>query len=250
MTIAVCYIVNNDLPMLRVVLPYERRWADSAVVIDLGSNDGTKEFCEKFLDEDDVYFRRESNTVPERGFSEARNLAFSLSNCDWLYHSGANCLMDGVTWQKVYAELECATADVVEIKTKHIDFTGYKPHELEKATALHAKGSPDEYHRCIVRRASNCRYKGFLHEELYAGEESTYGKVHRANLTRWHFEGSGNHELRVLRYSFMLSKAAADPELQKYTSPWWYTVHYPCHKDRLEAQAARYKELVASTGIQ
>lgn len=231
--------------MLRAVLPYEKRWADQCVIVDLGSTDGTQEYCNLFLESQDVYYRRSSNTVPDLGFAEARNLCFNLSNAEWLFHWDANTLMCTYPYlnQRVYAALKKAESDVLVVDTHTVDFVRKPAHHIEAAIAQ-VTGGLTEQHRCIVRRNSGIRFKGYLHEELHLNG-APYQKV---NLARWHFDGSGNHELRSMRYSFMLSRAIAEPALQEGTSRWWYDTHYPQHKEGIEAAAARYKEHVASGG--
>lgn len=249
MTSAVCFIVNNDLPMLRTVLPYEKRWADQCVIVDLGSTDGTKEYCKLFLESQDVYYRRESNTVPERGFAEARNLCFNLASADWLFHWDANTMLCTYPHlhQRVYAALKRATADVLMIDTHTVDFVNKPAHHIEAAIAATDRGLTQQ-HRCIVRRASRARFKGYLHEELYLDGVTTFGMHQKVDLPRWHFDGSGNNDMRRMRYAFMMSQAIADPKLQEGTNRWWYDTYYPEHKETIEAAAARYKEHVASGG--
>lgn len=252
MTSAVCFIVNNDLPMLRTVLPYEKRWADQCVIVDLGSTDGTQEYCNLFLEEQDVYYRRDSNTVPERGFAEARNLCFNLASAEWLFHWDANTMLvsDGPTSNiaaHVHAVLSASRLDVLMIDTHTVDFVGKPAHHVESVIA-HNYGGLTQQHRCIVRRSSKARFKGYLHEELYLDGATTFGMHQKVNLPRWHFDGSGNHELRRMRYSYMMSKAIENPYLQEGTNRWWYDTHYPEHRESIEAAAARYKEHVASGG--
>lgn len=248
MTISLCYIVHNDLPMLRCVLPYEQRWADQICILDLGSIDGLEDYCLHALREGDRYLRRETNTVPEEGFAQARNACSALATSDWVVHANANMLLE---WSDVTAlrrYLASTTNDVMTTRTRNlVGLT--EPWRLEQL--IHQpQGGKAEHHRSFFRRSSGICYRGYIHEELYRGEVNVYRESASIPVTRYHFEGSGNHELRSWRYGWMLYRAyRKDLELQKYTNDWWYTVYCPEHEAALAADAAKYEEYVASTGL-
>lgn len=247
MTVAVCYIVHNDLSMLRCTLPYEMRWADQIVVLDLGSTDGTKDFCARFLRPSDVYHRRDTNTIPEAGFSEARAFAARLAATDWVAHWGANFMLRWEDGPLVHQILGATTADVLSTETTQIVGVGDKPWTFEKVigeTAIRRT----EHHRMFIRRNSGVEFKGYIHEEAYRGEVNAYGEAEAAPLRHYHFEASGNHKLRSKRNCWMFKRAMENPELQRYTNRWWYDTYYPANQERILAEAMAYEEYVAVTG--
>lgn len=246
-TVTLCYIIHNDLPMLRCTLPYDMRWADQVCILDMGSTDGLADYCLRTLREGDVYLRRDTNTVAELGFSEARNACSELATSDWVVHHNANMLLDWDDALEVKGLLDSATSDVLSVRTENLTNLGNR-WDLERV--IHeSKSSKIERHRAFFRRGVGIDYKGYIHEELYRGEVNMYGQSENVPLVRYHFEGSGNHPLRSRRYNWMLLRAyAKEPALQKYTNEWWYQTYCKQNEPLLREGAAAYEEYVAVTG--
>lgn len=248
-TVSWCVFVHNDLPFLRNTLLHTSKWVDQICVLDLGSNDGTKEFCEAYLRKPDVYVRREVNTCPELGFAEAKNAVTALATMDWVFHAGANTILsfhhhDLIKWSLSQVEGDCASVETINV-ARYLDGSPYRMEEAMKKSAVISK----ERHRVLIRNGSDILSKGYIHEEPYRGEVNCFGEAMEIPVTRYHFQGWGNDLLRQQRYAWMFCRAMKEPELQKYTNRWWYDVFYPKNEQLLVERAEAYEKYKKETGL-
>jgi hypothetical protein len=246
-TIALVMPVCNDLRWLRVTLPYEMQWADQVCLLDMGSTDGTKEFCRLFLRPHDRYMRREENTCPELGFSEANNCVASMALTDWICFGAAD--------QVLIAEpefmgklLEGTKQDAISLERLNIQ-GGFEPEQWERQYRQENRATKSERHVNIVRRGVGISAKGYIHEELFQGERNCAEIASIAkHVNILHFQGGSTPELRQMRYSWMLHRASQDKELQAYTNKWWYDTYCKEHAADLATWAAKYEAYVKDTG--
>lgn len=247
MTISYVLACHNDFPFLARTLPYARGVFDQICVLDLGSTDGTSAFCELFLQAGDAYLRRPVNTVPELGFAESRNAAAALATSDWVYFGQANSMPHPGDRMALWITLAQTKEDVLSVGCMHVQPPAGAEGEvnplLMERELLAQNPQVTEQHRRIIRRSSGIIHKGYIHEEAYLGETNAFSLAVPSNLRFVHFNDWNNRRMRVLRYAWMLSKAAKDPELQKFTNPWWYHTYYPENAGRLAVLASEYERL-------
>ncbi len=86
-TISVCMIVKNEEDKLATCLNCLKDIADEIIVVDTGSTDKTKEIALKYTD-------KVSDFAWTGSFSDARNHAFSLATCDYIYSADADEELD------------------------------------------------------------------------------------------------------------------------------------------------------------
>ncbi|MCR5399753.1 MAG: glycosyltransferase family 2 protein [Lachnospiraceae bacterium] len=86
-TISVCMIVKNEQDRLDTCLKSLVSIADEIIVVDTGSVDDTKEIAKKYTD-------KVSDFAWTGSFSDARNHAFSLATCDYIYSADADEELD------------------------------------------------------------------------------------------------------------------------------------------------------------
>lgn len=244
-SLSVCYFTHNELPFLRATLLYEFKWADQVCIIDMGSTDGTLEFCTAALRPQDVYVRRETNTIPKMGFAEARNAVGRLASCEWIIFSDADRIFDWNQAQGIKTRLSMCRKDVMSIETWNIPTpTGKEtdPNLIERAVA-NGKITSVENHRTIMRRGAGINYVGYMHEEMYLGEINCLDIAEPSGLRQFHFGHWQNDNLRQLRYAWMLRRAMRDPALQRGSNNWWYQTYYPSKREDLERMADQYEKL-------
>lgn len=82
-TISVCMIVKNEENNLGKCLDSLKDIADEIVVVDTGSTDKTKDVAA-------IYTDRIYDFAWTGSFADARNYAFSLANCDYIYSADAD----------------------------------------------------------------------------------------------------------------------------------------------------------------
>lgn len=237
-TIALCLFTSNDLPMLRATLPLEMRWADQVCVLDMGSMDGTKEFCEAILRPEDVYRRRDTNTVPLLGFDEAYNAVMAQATTDWMMCSASDCFLDWTQRALVKPVLAETTADVLSVEMIHI--LNGQPECIEWA-ALNGKEHAREQRRCLIRRGAGIDYKGYLHEEPYRGPVNCMDECRPTPLKRYHMQSWGDDHARLIRVAWMYQRALEQPDFQKYTNRFWFDVWCKDHREDIRAWAAEYE---------
>ena len=92
-TISVCMIVKNEEEKLRDCLESLKEIADEIIVVDTGSIDKTKEIAGIYTDR--IYDFKWTGS-----FSDARNYAFSLATCDYIYSADADEVIDGENIKK------------------------------------------------------------------------------------------------------------------------------------------------------
>lgn len=245
-TVSLCTFIHNDLPMFRNTLIHDMKWADQICVLDLGSSDGLEEFCKAVLRPTDVYVRRPTNTCTRLGFAEAKNAAVALSTSEWAYFCGANTCIDWTQHndiKRTLAELD-ENVGLLNIETVHVipPKEPHRLHLLEHQVALKDFWGT-EHHRNFIRKGSGIETKGYIHEEPFLGEMNAASLAKTVPIRRYHFGGWSNNEPRGLRYGWMLRRAMQNPELQKYTSPWWYNTFYPENKSDIESRAAEFERL-------
>lgn len=246
MKVSVCYFVHNDLAALRTVLPYEMRWADEICVLDMASTDGTKEFCEAFLRPQDKYQRRDENTCPILGFGEARTAAAMMATGDWVLTSDADIVMHWQQADLIKRVLERSTVDVLSVAIAEVrpPLEGKTPMtNIEQVFDRMPRPFRPGNHRVLLRNGVGIDFKGYIHEEPFRGEVNCYAESRPSGLMRLHFHNWVDNPMRGMRYSWMLLRAAKNPELQKYTNRWWYDEYVPKHREHIEHQAAQYEEL-------
>lgn len=110
-TISVCMIVKNEERRLAGCLDCLTEIADEIVIVDTGSCDRTKEIAAKYTDK--IYDFKWVND-----FSAARNFAFSLCTCDYIYSADADELIDSVNI-RAFRNLKDAIVPEIEIVQMH-----------------------------------------------------------------------------------------------------------------------------------
>ncbi len=86
-TISVCMIVKNEEDKLETCLKSLKPIADEIIVVDTGSTDSTKEIASRYTD-------KVSDFTWTGSFSDARNHAFSLAGCEYIYSADADEELD------------------------------------------------------------------------------------------------------------------------------------------------------------
>ena len=86
-TISVCMIVKNEEDKLGTCLESLKTIADEIIVVDTGSTDKTKEIAAKYTD-------KITDFAWTGSFADARNQAFSLATCDYIYSADADEELD------------------------------------------------------------------------------------------------------------------------------------------------------------
>jgi glycosyltransferase involved in cell wall biosynthesis len=238
-------VVRDELPFLQKGLPLVRAWADQLVIVDSGSVDGTVEYLKGFLDPaKDVMLMAPKNAIPIMGFSYLRNVAASYATTDWIHTLDADEMLSFEQHGLIKELVNKASKPVLSIKT--ITFhpkEGYRPDEWERIS--NECESHEDRHRRIYRRDAGIEWKGYIHEELYLGERNCFGMHEDTDLKHLHYSGFrawADPAVKDRRYCWMLLRAAATPELRKYTNHWWYDTYVPQNQDRLKELARQYVE--------
>lgn len=82
-SISLCMIVKNEAAVLARCLDSVADLVDEIIIVDTGSTDRTKEIGAKYTDK--IY---DFQWIHD--FSAARNYAFSLASCDYIYSADAD----------------------------------------------------------------------------------------------------------------------------------------------------------------
>jgi glycosyltransferase involved in cell wall biosynthesis len=247
MRIAYTTFVDNDLAALSRTLPYWARWVDEICVLDMGSTDGTEEYCADFGGGKIKYVRESVNWIPQRGFDVARNLSVSLAaDVDWVISAGADAYIPLNCIDTFQSVLGNAIADCFAMPCVDVRF----PLPLEDAAMpveryLRKMDLPSVMQQCMthrrVFRPGAVEYRGYIHEELWRC--NTDIPTHLApvlDVPYVHMAGVTRSQLRESRYAWMLLRAKQDPLLTKWTNSWWYDTYVPKNRERLLKQSELY----------
>lgn len=86
-SITLCMIVKNEQSILeRCLISYAGTY-DELIIVDTGSTDSTKDIAHKYTDK--VYDYKWCDD-----FAAARNYAFSLASCDYIFSADADEILD------------------------------------------------------------------------------------------------------------------------------------------------------------
>jgi glycosyltransferase involved in cell wall biosynthesis len=242
-TISVCMVARDELPFLKKGLPLVRKWTDQIVLVDAGSVDGSVEWLRTFLDPSrDCLLVAPKNTIPAHGFSFLRNVAAQYATGDWIHTLDADEMLSFEQHEAIRDIVNRATKPVLSIKT--ITFhpkPGYASDEWERIS--NECESHEDRHRRIYRRDAGIEWKGYIHEELYQGERNCFGMQEDTDLKHLHysaFRSWADPAVKDRRYCWMLLRAAANPDLRKYTNHWWYDVYVRENQEKIVRLAKEY----------
>lgn len=245
-TVALCLFVHNDLPILKATLLHEIKWADQICILDMASSDGLAEFCQAWLRPGiDKYAVRTCNTVPDLGFAEARNACVEMATTDWVLSGSADTVMDWAQHGSIHKSITLEGVDVLYVDTVNKEQFLNEPPSMIEFGVKNTPTTGVDTHRILIRRNSNVRWKGYIHEELYRGEVNCAGEAKTSGLRRFHFPNWGDSKERrhviMRRYMWMLHRAKHNPELQCYTNAYWYNEWYAKNQETVERLAAEYE---------
>ncbi len=110
-SISLCMIVKNEEAVLARCLDSVADLVDEIIVVDTGSTDRTKEIAAKYTDR--VY---DFGWIHD--FSAARNYAFSLATCEYIYSADADEVLDGENRERfrVLKEHLLPEVEIVQMK--------------------------------------------------------------------------------------------------------------------------------------
>lgn len=106
-SISVCMIVKNEEKVLERCLRSLQGIWNELIIVDTGSSDETKKIAARFTDK--IYDFRWIDD-----FSAARNFAFSMAGCDYIYSADADEVIDEINRQR-FLQLKEALIPEVEI---------------------------------------------------------------------------------------------------------------------------------------
>ena len=104
-TVSLCMIVKNEEKVLARCLDSVRDLMDEIIVVDTGSNDGTKKIAARYTDK--IYDFKWTGD-----FAAARNFSFSKARCDYIYAADADEVLEGENRERFRALKETLLPEV------------------------------------------------------------------------------------------------------------------------------------------
>lgn len=178
MTFTLCMIVKNEEEVLNRCLLSAKKLADEIIVVDTGSSDNTSSIA-RSLGARVEYYRWNDD------FAAARNYAFSLASCDYIFWLDADDYITAENAElfiKLKAEIEREKPDMVQCAYEMV--TDGKP-------ALRFMRER------FVKRSTNFTWQGRVHECI-----APRGKIIRSNFCVQHLGSSkprGSRNLNIYR---------------------------------------------------
>ncbi|MCI1958912.1 MAG: glycosyltransferase family 2 protein [Clostridia bacterium] len=148
-TISACLIVKNEEKILARCLDSLKEIADELIIVDTGSDDGTKQIALSYTDK--VYdFKWEDD------FSSARNFSFSKSSMEYIYTADADEVIDTENRRK-FIKLKQSLLPEIEIVQML-----YKNQLKHNTTYNFDK----EYRPKLYKRLRNFKWQDPIHESV------------------------------------------------------------------------------------
>lgn len=245
MTVSVGCFTQNSLSWVKMTVSKTLLWADQICILDMNSSDGTEEYCKSVFRPQDVYVKVNRNIIPLFGYDVSHNIILNLSNCDWSHVSGINVCLDWRQSELIRKTISETSNPVLSIYTKHIPLPDFAesewPNHMEEM--LEKVPSCSERHRNFIRKNSGIVFKGYQHEEPFLGEINAGGLAETTEIQRFHYGNWIHLDRNLRRKSWMYKRALQIPELQKYTSKWWYDVYCKEHAAEIEQKAFEFEKL-------
>lgn len=266
MKISVCMVVRNDKPYLDHAIAAALEYADEVVICDNESSDGTYAYLlseRARLGSVLKIGRVAHQLLLENGYAFVKNLAMESASGDWIHSLDADECLAADQRGSIRGWLERCRRDVVSIRTQtfiedYLPGKGSKPGDLNLdepdrnwrdslLRVTQERKYEETRHRRIFRRNRDIRWRGYIHEELYQGEQNCMPYAENSHFIHWHFTNFRTWQNPILKnrqYGWMLMRAFKNPELQKWTNPWWYRTYVPEHLAVLQEAADRFEEIL------
>ena len=178
-TISVCMIVKNEEKVLARCLDSLKGLWEELIIVDTGSNNGTKKIAKKYTDK--VY-----DFVWTGNFSDARNFSFSKAGCDYIYSADADEVLDEENREKFLLLKNALTADS-EIEIVQM----YYGNQLSQNSIYNFD---KEYRPKLYKRLRKFMWQEPIHEAVRLEPV-----VYDSDIVIWH-KPHGQHGARDLAY--------------------------------------------------
>lgn len=214
MKISACIIVKNEEKVISRCLSCLKKFADEIIVVDTGSSDSTKDIVLKFTD--NIY---DFKWIYD--FSAARNYAFSLAKCDYVFWLDADDFISDISAEKIAA-----------IKNEKEPFDTYM---MKYAVGFDNAGKPsfEFYRERLMRNCPNARFKGFVHEAI-----APFGRIKRCDITIEHRkekEGDPRRNLNLYERHLSLGEKLDARGQYYYAKEFFFLGEYTrCEKELLK----------------
>jgi len=248
MKLSACFFTHNELPFLRISIAYAMQWADQICVLDMASNDGTREYCETALRHGDVYQRRRTNTVTELGFGEARTAAARLADGDWIVSLDADYILNWADADLIRPWLEEHSPEFTAHKTFYVDhykrddeasFAWEMAHQRDQV-----QGNPLVQHVRIFRNDPRFSFTGYIHEELCLDGVNYSSHAAGAVMSMLHFgclKPKAMARAADTRKYYMMHRLIGEPHLRTGINEYWWTAFAQENRDKLEYAARMFE---------
>lgn len=148
-SVSVCMIVKNEEKILSRCLDSLAGLYDELVIVDTGSTDSTKEIASKYTDK--VY-----DFTWVNDFAKARNYAFSLCSCDYIYSADADEVLDEENYRKFSTLIKHLDDDIEIVQMKYSN-------QLSNSTVYNFD---EEYRPKLFKRVRNFTWIHPIHENV------------------------------------------------------------------------------------
>lgn len=194
-TVSLCMIVKNEEDVLERCLKPMRKLVEEIIVVDTGSEDGTKEIAGRYAD-------RVEDFVWTEDFSAARNAAFALASCEFCMWLDADDVLPEREQEAFLRLKEGLTLDTDVVNCNY-------------AVAFDTEGRPSFFYprERLVQNGKGFVWRGRVHEAIDA-----WGKTVNSDVTIEHRKERSKDPDRNLRiYERMAAEGERfDPRARLY----------------------------------
>lgn len=231
-TIAACIPTLNDVECLRVTIPYIKQWADQVVVVDAGSIDGSLEFLRWFLGPNDKIIELPEREILKTGLDVPRNRAAYEATTDWIFSLEADCFLKPSHAAQLRALLG-SRSHVLRVNRLNVPSCSFKLAQAEQAIEnSQCDSEPKDW---IYPRDKGYVYRGYVHEELYLGEERAPG--HPVDIDVYHLSRirqQRNLHALAAKTAYRMKMVVIHPSLRVGVNPYWWGEYYQSNRAYLD----------------
>lgn len=222
-SLAVVMVVADEQQFIEACLALARPISDQIIILDLGVKK-MKSLIAPFICQKDIYLESSNDMIYDRGFGFVRNAITSFASSDWVFHLDAD---EYIVSEKdeVVALISASTKNFISVNRINID-----PNGVNTTTERHTR---------IYRNRAGF-FKGFIHEELYAGEQLAVHASLLSDVQLDHYSAfrTSDPNLKQQKYDWMLLKAVIFPELRAGINDWFFSVYAPSRMEHIVENAA------------
>lgn len=240
-SVAAVVLAYNSKEILSVTLPRLTECFDEIVIVDMGSNDGSRGLYSEVLGDDDTVVLYDRRNLFQFGFSHARNYGARFVKSDWIFAIDTDEFLSATEFRSAMHLMQENGQACFTVTRRNYD--SRQEFKISDVAAL-TSGCPfkEEPQRRLYPNNPQFRFEGIIHEELFYNGKIASNTAIKMPLVIHHLSryAEQDQEQKQQLYAFLLLRAAVHPPLRFGTNNWWFKEYVPNNLEALLQRANRF----------